>query len=739
MGATSDDDNGAGSGSAFIFYGSITSGSATVQADVKLLGDAALNIFGESVSSAGDVNGDGLDDIIVGARYDDDGGNNSGSARIIYGHRTVPEMPDTLTPVSGTYGIEGLGNVPVSCSGGTYNTHQNKYGDTVVYDIQAFYDDGGGTQEWHDLIQDDADGSYSWDVSALPDQTEVDLRSRNDISGTEGGWSRWYNIKTDLEIDNIPELNTPPSAPTITGPDPSVGNINTGYEFGFVATDTLPWNQYLVDDVDADIRSATYDVDKGKYILGGYKWNFPYGEAYVWESTDLITWDVHPVDSLGRILSIIYNPADGKYVAGGYYEEKAVVWESLDLTNWASSTVETVGVNNFIREIIYDSINNKYIAVGSEHNGIDTDVIVLESTDLQTWERHEVATTTGTQRGYSIIHTSGPDKYIIAGTDSLDGSAVVWVSANLETWNKKILPGGFSSAKSIIYDSTNTRYLVGGYIDNGVCYDAVVWETTDFISWITHSVDVRTDSDKEVTSIIYNSADGKYVAAGYETDTPGGDSNAVTWFSDDLENWDYHLVAGSYLGTNIRTMFYDVTRDEYIAVGTGGGGGYVWLSEMFDNLRYGIDWTDDATDSVEEWLPTDVPIDSYVLSSTTQSTTTRWSTIGDKTFKALAQDDGGLQSGWTSHTITIGTGNTLPTAQINAPNPATEPFSPIWLTGTFEDVDAGDSFSGFEWRDGNCSTSVPIHEASGLQPSSTTVAYSQTLSDGVHHLYLSQI
>ncbi len=48
-------------------------------------GDAAVDQAGYSVSSAGDVNGDGFDDLIVGARLGDDGGNSAGEAYVVFG------------------------------------------------------------------------------------------------------------------------------------------------------------------------------------------------------------------------------------------------------------------------------------------------------------------------------------------------------------------------------------------------------------------------------------------------------------------------------------------------------------------------------------------------------------------------------------------------------------------------------------------------------------------------------
>ncbi len=48
-------------------------------------GDAAWDYAGRSVSSAGDINGDGFDDLIVGAPFGDDGGDAAGEAYVVFG------------------------------------------------------------------------------------------------------------------------------------------------------------------------------------------------------------------------------------------------------------------------------------------------------------------------------------------------------------------------------------------------------------------------------------------------------------------------------------------------------------------------------------------------------------------------------------------------------------------------------------------------------------------------------
>ena len=69
-----------------------------------------------------------------------------------------------------------------------------------------------------------------------------------------------------------------------------------------------------------------------------------------------------------------------------------------------------------------------------------------------------------------------------------------------------------------------------------------------------------------------------------------------------------------------------------------------------DQVRYGIDWTEPSDGVADVWLPAGV---GYVNSGTTQSTAHSWSTSGVHTFKALAQDAPGLNSGWANYSFTV--------------------------------------------------------------------------------------
>ena len=51
----------------------------------KISGEAAGDWSGRSVASAGDVNGDGFDDLIIGAYKSDPHGSQSGAAYVVFG------------------------------------------------------------------------------------------------------------------------------------------------------------------------------------------------------------------------------------------------------------------------------------------------------------------------------------------------------------------------------------------------------------------------------------------------------------------------------------------------------------------------------------------------------------------------------------------------------------------------------------------------------------------------------
>jgi hypothetical protein len=183
-------------GLAYVVFGS-ASGFGTVDGDGRqvlnlgtlsaaqgfvIQGDAWHDNAGASVSAAGDINGDGFDDVIVGAAYGDDGGDRAGEAYVIYGSAlggstlnrflTGTGLADTLIGSTGDDVISGLGGADV-LSGGSGH-------DWIAVTDGTFgrISGGGGTDT---LVFDGADISIDFTQIA---NSRISGIERLDLTGT---------------------------------------------------------------------------------------------------------------------------------------------------------------------------------------------------------------------------------------------------------------------------------------------------------------------------------------------------------------------------------------------------------------------------------------------------------------------------------------------------------------------------------------------------------------------------
>ncbi len=129
------DDNGADEGRAFLYYGSVSGISTTASAVLDEANQGGA-YFGFSLGSAGDVNGDGYSDVIVGAL----GYNSIGRAYIYFGSPGgLSSTPNQV--LDGTQTGEGFG-VSVATAG---DVNHDGYSDVVIGSYA--YDDGGNADE----------------------------------------------------------------------------------------------------------------------------------------------------------------------------------------------------------------------------------------------------------------------------------------------------------------------------------------------------------------------------------------------------------------------------------------------------------------------------------------------------------------------------------------------------------------------------------------------------------------
>ncbi len=86
FGAKSDSEAAEGAGAAYVVLGPVDSGTWSLSdADAKLLGETANNFTGDSVDGAGDLDGDGFSDVVVGSGYSSLGAEEGGAAYIVRG------------------------------------------------------------------------------------------------------------------------------------------------------------------------------------------------------------------------------------------------------------------------------------------------------------------------------------------------------------------------------------------------------------------------------------------------------------------------------------------------------------------------------------------------------------------------------------------------------------------------------------------------------------------------------
>jgi hypothetical protein len=130
------DPNGSNFGRSYVLFGR-SSGFAsplllsTLSATTgfQLDGEAASDLSGSALAAAGDVNGDGLDDFLIGAESANPNGNDSGRAYLVFGTTTGFPSPLTLSSLNGSNGVKFDGEAAGDHAGASVSSAGDINGD----------------------------------------------------------------------------------------------------------------------------------------------------------------------------------------------------------------------------------------------------------------------------------------------------------------------------------------------------------------------------------------------------------------------------------------------------------------------------------------------------------------------------------------------------------------------------------------------------------------------------------
>ncbi|MFN6483413.1 MULTISPECIES: hypothetical protein [unclassified Nostoc] len=264
IGAPFADPNGIASGQSYVVFGSKKGFAASFDLSTlngingfAINGINSLDASGWSVSSAGDINGDGIDDLIIAARRADPNGTDSGQSYVVFGSKKGFAAQLNLSTLNGTNGFAINGINADDESGWSVSSAGDINGDGIDdLIIGARSADPNGTDSGQSYVVFGSKKSFAaqLNLSTLNGTNGFAINGINPFDSL--GWS--VSSAGDINGDGIDDLIiAAPNANTIgSGQSYVVYGSKGGFDAQFDLSTLNGTNGFIINGISSSVKSV---------------------------------------------------------------------------------------------------------------------------------------------------------------------------------------------------------------------------------------------------------------------------------------------------------------------------------------------------------------------------------------------------------------------------------------------------------------------------------------------------